>query len=297
MGKEKEPKIKHPAYEKEDLKISTPEELEEVKKAAGATTHKEVIKRFAKADSRGRAWEKAPEKKFVQERDITDREWLEMKKEIEDIRSDNVYVLFDYAMRMKIISPERFKKEIEISDEEWKKMEETWRPEDNNGARAAMQMKIISPERFKKIKTKIDNRAWQAMSEKLEEKYEAGETPWSGPSFQAMPMKIVCPERFKKMNIDKEWQEMKRELGHLQKSNMLQSFSDLAMRMKIISPERFKKEIEISDEEWKKMEGELVHNREHRERAGWKDFVNQAMAMTVLAADKVEVDENGLKIE
>jgi hypothetical protein len=64
MGKSKEGKIEHPAYNEEDLEIVTPEELEEAKELAGVTSHEEALKRLAKIEGCEKIYEKLADLKY-----------------------------------------------------------------------------------------------------------------------------------------------------------------------------------------------------------------------------------------
>jgi type I site-specific restriction-modification system R (restriction) subunit len=74
MGKEGKIE-KHPSQEEEDLEIKTPEELEEAKKEAGTSTHKEVLKRYGETRKK--------EKEIKGE--LTKYDWLRDAEEAEEL--------------------------------------------------------------------------------------------------------------------------------------------------------------------------------------------------------------------
>lgn len=69
---------------------------------------------------------------------------------------------------------------------------------------------------------------------------------------------------------------------------------DLSLKKEQEKPELpFDPETEITDTDW---QGMLDQLEEYRKKNEWWKFANQAMCMKILAAEKVEITDQGLKL-
>ena len=92
--------------------------------------------------------------------------------------------------------------------------------------------------------------------------------------------------------LQKDWQEIRKQLTRDRNRNWL-NFASMAMSIKILAPDKFL-ELSIDNNDWQKMKKEL---EECRRSGSWWPFVaDLAMPMKIIAADKVEVIDQGLEI-
>lgn len=269
--------------------------------------------------------EKSKEEKldmsFNSEKDISKQDWEEMKNTLEESRTNKDWRDFSIqATYMKILNPEI---NLDLTDEEWegmkdllgkyRKNEDWWR-----FPRQAVFMKTLNPE----MNLDLTDEEWEGMRKKLKEilfksrEQVHGETrylPSSVEAFiQATRMKILNP----KINLDLSgsyWMGIKKELEDARKNKDWDSFLMKVVPVKVLEPnskisgldnrpiadletlgpeEYFN--LNLTDEEWDEMREELEKERKNK---NWMQFSQDAMYMKILAADKVEVNENGLKIE
>lgn len=151
-----------------------------------------------------------------------------------------------------------------------------------------MPMRILFPEKI--IELRINDQVWQGAKRELEvfRDYDYGRIF----SLRAMSMKILCPEKAAELGIDdRVWQGMKQVLEEYRGNNW-RNFASQAVCMKILCPEKAA-ELEIGETDWLGMKQKLG---EYRKNHKWWDFADQAMHLTFLAADKVEITDKGFEI-
>lgn len=252
---------------------------------------------------------------FDPEKEITEEEWGKMKDVLEKDRKEGKWQNFSIQARsMKILFPEKTK-ELNLNQDAWQGMEneavEQLKAFEEHkwwfASHRAADMKILFPEKTPKF---MDEDSFQGMKDELERSRK--EHRWSFFSKLAANMKILFPERVGEFGIsENDWQEMKHTLEYLRKTTKEEALrrkdywelpekqvwrGDLtrqAASMKILFPKRVG-ELNLDKATWQRMQKELEQLREFGQ---WDDFTPDASRMKILTAEKVEVDESGLKVE
>jgi len=240
---------------------------------------------------------------FDPEKEIKKEDWKNIKEELEDRRHHGSWSDFsERAMAMKILDPSQ---EFDLDDKAWNGMKEEMEKLRSNSqhsgdwllfSKRAMSMKIIDP-----LKFNLDQRTLDSMRVGLE-KFRRN-SDWFSFLKQAMAMKILDPSQ--EFNLDqKAWDNMKDEL-HRDKVDFQmpglhgfkENFSNRAMAMKILDPSQ---ELDLDQEAWGYMKAQLERHSYDSElyNGSWLTFFDEAAAMKILAAKKVEVPKSGgLKVE
>jgi len=254
--------------------------------------------------------ENAPET-FDAEKVVTPEIWEQMMAAMECYREEPAsWIDFaGQAAAMKIICPER---DVVVDDVAWQKMKremEKYRldlaEELPHFYGLAMHMKILDPERSKQdVNPDVLGAAIDQVLNLKYKQYREDEE-WDNFSSIAMAMKILNPKI--DLNIDEEtWQGMKSQL-ELYRSDVkidqpdedgaFMYFSQLAMKMKIICPQRAD-ELNLDQDTWARLRDELEEWRPDvgGNPSNWQEFTLECMRQKILAAEKVEVTDNGLEI-
>ncbi len=245
--------------------------------------------------------ETKPELKFDPETEVTESDWQALEHQLEKYRARGSFWGFvEQAMLLKIIRPDKTVR-LNIDDRLWQeerrnlKLQLEALQRDGNYAllwtfvERAMHMKILQPDKAADLS--INDHVWRQIEGALKFEQEASNS--LAFNKYATDIKILQSDKFTKSKIidDQVWQRMRKELEEQRKNNNWWRFALDAMRMKILQPDKFA-EVDIDDVAWQGMRRIF--------EAEWKNdrwgFLQQAMCMKILAADKVEVTDQGLEI-
>lgn len=249
-----------------------------------------------------------PEKKvetssvvFNPERDVTEDEWDEMKTEFLKNIENSKYItnrldsLTD-AVWMKILFPER-SDELNLTENLWDDLKSIYDSEFRSEytSDTLMKMKILFPEKFNEFKpdlaSQFDKMKWESMKEELakykKESLEDEFSPTSNFSELARKMKIAFPEKVQELGLDDEIaNQMKRYIND--NKDRWYNFLTNAANFKILFPERTN-ELNLDDKFWK--------NAKKVYKTGCQGLNPSffAESLKVLAAEKIDITDNGLE--
>jgi len=247
---------------------------------------------------------------FDPERDLTEEDWVNMKKQLEKYKIEEDWSKFsEHAMAMRVIDPDI---DLGIEDTDWENMETqlndfrenatSWGQHQwANFASQASKMKIIDSTGD----LRLDQAVWNGMNSRLS-KYKK-DKEWSGCSWLAMCMKILDPSI--KLDFSEEDWVCIKDLAGKSTNVDINSIQFLA-EIKIINPDiHFK----LSDENWANIKDILDQVRNSQLNPSgtngvgvlayvggvgvWHNFSVQAMLMKILAAEEVRVTDEGLQIK
>lgn len=229
---------------------------------------------------------------FNPERDITEQDWQDMKRQLEYYSQETEYQdFFELAMYMAVLFPEK-RHELNIDEGTWEGMkgeleqEQRWHGYQVNFPELAVRMNLLSPERRGELK--LDDAAWKGMKEKLDLLYR--NSSWIIYSPDAVEMCLLFPERRHELNIDDTvWAGLKGELERRRGIQNWYGFSHIASDMVLLFPER-RQELDIDRTNWQMMKRDLEASRQD---SNWLFFSDLAMHMSIIAADKAEITEDG----
>ena len=239
--------------------------------------------------------EKQTELPFDVERDVSKEDWERMWQSLENSRKyDNQIDFSTTAMCFKILDP---KVDLNLNEADLDGMRsnlEMFRnkiPSDwQNFYKQAAELKIIDP----KIDIKLDKARWDgemprdAIAKSLLESSEHN-INWHGFATCSMRIKIIDPGM--DLNLDESiWNEMHQELEGYRSHNNWKGFARQATEMKILDP---KIELNLDRGAWEGMHQKLEMCRSFK---FVRDFMQQVKNMKILAAEKLEVTENGLEL-
>lgn len=237
--------------------------------------------------------EKKSELPFDPEKKITPDDWQNLKIYLEKFRNESRWAFFgSLAMEMKILFPERTE-ELKIDDEAWREMKKSLvrrtQTDDVAGAtREIAALKVLFPERAPSmLKSLGPDKFWVPQKRRLKEYRE--HRLWDKFLAHAEKMKIIFPERTTKLNIDDAtWGNLKESL----RTEATDRFAKKAAFMRVLSPDRFA-DLKIDKPLFEKS-GVMLE--EYRRKNDWLSFLDQAAALKILSAEKVEVTYKGLEI-
>lgn len=238
------------------------------------------------------------ELEFDVEKEISERDWREMKKELEWYRkSKNWYRFATLAMCMSNLKPDK-KAELHI-DDSWQEMLDELEIDGTIMYRGlASSMAILRPEKREEL---VFDEMWQI--EKKEMKTKKMETMVNSIKaedpidfiYSAYNLLVIQPQKKEELELDdKVWQKMKIVLNE-KRNIFLGSFIELAMRTFVFWPDR-KNELNIDHEAWKEMKNELKKRRNVLDKT-LLGFAELAMSMYILSADRVKITDQGLELE
>lgn len=244
---------------------------------------------------------------FDPEKEITKDDWQELKTELKENRKAKDWYGFSCtAMNMKILDPkidigldraakQGMKSELENPrDREFQDVESyKW----SKFAHQAAAMKILDPE----MDLGLTKAQWQEMNDLLKDKSE-----WVDFCSLAVDMKILDPKLDPEMDLGLDQdvrQKLRDYVDHHKKTQghalYSSEFFELAAKVKILDPEI---DLGLDQAAWQRMR---KHLRIRETRIAHKPlvyqpsadkFASQAAAMKILAAEKVEITDNGLEI-
>jgi len=225
--------------------------------------------------------EKQAELPFDPEEDITEEDWISMKNTLEDFgdSKDKLFAFALHASQMKVIDPSF---EIKINDKTRQKLEEQLQMKRHfknwgDFSRFVAALKIVDPN-YKPDITKDD---WMGIGQELEG-HRSRKHVWHFFD-HALTMKIIDPKFDIQLNNDlREIVNQQIKTGKMDPS--------LAVDLKLFEPDL---DLELNSHYW-----ELMHKKlaDERDKKTWHYFSKQAMLMKILAAEKIEIDNQGLKI-
>jgi hypothetical protein len=229
------------------------------------------------------------ELKFDPEKEISNVNWQEIKTILKYLEQYGYWEnLVRQAASMKILCPEK-SEELQFEDSTWQKLIErlrdygygtTWR----EFAWQAMFIKILDPKKFKELEI---SRAWEKL--KVELKVFKNIEAWGDFARRAACMKSIFPEKSAVLQLDDTaLQGMKERLQFYRSSNQWFDFIQQAAFIKILYPEK-SAEPQINDQDWRMM-------MQKYKKLSWEKKPWLAACLTILAAQKVEVTDKGLKI-
>ena len=234
---------------------------------------------------------------FDPERDITESDWQSLLEILERYTmytsADVGYEFAKLASAMKVIDSQ---KEIIIDREAWERL---MKKVPVTISALAVNMKILDPERFNK--SDLQDPSFQKDMQELEGQ-RTPHTSWRLFAVKAVNIMILWPEKASELNIGQvEWQGMHAKLEEYRQKKEWKKFAIQAKNMKILDPKEFEG-VRISKLDWEEMLNQLNQFRRDGFRRdsigtdGWHHFAELASALTILAAGKVEVTDNGLEI-
>ena len=245
--------------------------------------------------------EKSKEGKIFE---LKDGDWKWTKENLEKIhKKDHHSTFIERAAETKIIFPEKAS-ELNLNEEDWKETEEVLYKDKRyrDYFKTAANAKILFPEKIlEEISRESYMNEWflseRAFKEQEKEllKYLDREDDFLSFSEKATALKIIHPERLPKVHVVKKyWPSIIEGIEKHRENGDWWKFSQQAANAKIIFPEKAS-ELNLNENDWQGMNHILEECRDKDDL--WKSFSQQAKNMKILAADKVEVDENGLKVE
>ena len=220
---------------------------------------------------------------FDPDKEITKADREKMKEYLELLRGGTGSGFDSAAMEMKIVDPSV---DLGLDQEILERMKSELKHNKDGGnwsffIHNASRMKIVDPSLVE-----LDQEARKGMKNMLEMQRGVN---WSSFSRCAMEMKIVDPSVDLGINQEAR-QGMKDKLEKYRMAGFWSGFTSAAMEMRIIDPSA---DLGLDQEAWQGMKGEL-ESRRNRPKSGFGD---QAMAMKIIAAEKVEVTDKGLEIK
>lgn len=235
--------------------------------------------------------EKSQELTFDPEKEITKEDWKMMKKELDKERELGNWARFLSVVRcMKILNPnydfiidkdtrEGIYKELESyrKKSEWVIVTEM-----------AMNMKMLDPT----VTLNLDEFTQERMQK---DAFKEHNKVWTDYIDQLMALKVF--DQKLEVHLGTEGLEkMDLNLNVSKAKEQWEEFAELAAAEKVIN---MSLNVEVSPTEWQNMKNILENYREkHREKGEFyeKAFTNMASWMKILAAEKVEVTNDGLEI-
>jgi hypothetical protein len=239
--------------------------------------------------------EKQAELPFDVERDITPEDWEGMENGLQKIRNwdrDDKWGYFSHhAMCMKILDSNIDLGLDQDSRDGLIQHLRTWDSIDTNLKWSnlpgqAVCGKILYPD----MDLGFDANSWQEMSKKLQVRRERGS--WDDFADYAMEIKILNPKMDIKLS-ENDWEGMENILEDFRRKGLWGSFADHAQAMKILNPNV---ELNLDRAAWQGMRMALEKSREEGQKFEWRGFSSLAFAMKIIAAEKVEITDEGLRL-
>ena len=155
----------------------------------------------------------------------------------------------------------------------------------------AMRLKILFPERTAELD--IDEDAWQKINKSLASLRKWKD--WRNFFQEAVNAKVLFPGKAAELNLDDQaWQEMTKGIERCRQLNDYRSVAEYAKYAKILFPEKGA-ELELNKEDWQKINQLLVRYREEKDGDDYREFTFLASMMKLLAAQKVEITDQGIE--
>jgi len=232
---------------------------------------------------------------FDPEKDITADDWRAVLGQLKDYRTRQRWGNFaDEAMSIKIIDPKR---DLIIIRSDWAGMEgdleekrkihgNFQRPDWFSFFNIAAGMKVLDS----KKDFKISQAEWQSAQEKLQE--YGSVSLWQDFLIFASAMNIVAPSKNLELN-QKATEGVRELLDGCKEAGNWYMFSNIAAQLKILDANI---DIGLDEVAWRGMRSELEKQRKNYVDGHTTDIATQAANMKILAAEKVEVTDRGLKL-
>ncbi len=238
---------------------------------------------------------------FDVEKEITDKDWQMMNKDLSKKhppkveRFDNGITFCSQLILMKIVSSDKVSN-ISADDWAWNKLDvnlngylkqQRWEGYSNLLTKA----KALFPNKFSEL-TIAEN--WPSMKEEIAENQSIN-TPGSWHDFfsQARAMKIIAPDKVSDLGLNENaWNKIKSSLERNRREKRWSDFAWVAEQIRILFPERTS-EIKLDKEAWTGMKNELKKDRETKD---WYLFASHASKMKTLAAKEIKFTDHGLEL-
>jgi len=221
--------------------------------------------------------ERKPELLFDPGKDILEEDWKKMEKELENNKY-RAWLFPMQAVAMKVLNPNYV---LSLDPNIWKNMEDELREykerKDNrlnnttSIAKLAMYMKIIDPSR----EGDLDQKSWDRVEKLLKPNKDGLHWSWLPVAAAA---KVVNPSRNVGVYSD-SINELRDQRGD--------GFAEYAMYLKIFDPGY---PLGLDQIDWEKMRNRL---NKYRKEQTIREYMEQAMIMTILAAGEVTVPPGG----
>ncbi len=151
--------------------------------------------------------------------------------------------------------------------------------------RALQNVKMLFPKFFGEIPYETDPNIQESIKDMREE-------PWDGEMvLAAAALKIVYPKRFEEIGLTiEDYKKLKKQFEGYFASNSLWA------SLRIMFPEVPKNQFQTVDQLKEKKRSLLHTSKDFTSMWGWERYLNDAYELAILTADKLEIDENGIKI-
>ena len=231
---------------------------------------------------------------FDPEMDITERDWEEMRVCLDRARKQysrgGILDPYEVAGNMKILNADfEVNFSLEESEKIKKRLKGSLRLE---RIKAAVSLKILNTS----FGIDFNSNDWQASRESLKRSRSASE--WSSFLLEAQREKILNPAIDLELTPE-NWQEIKNAIEIQRKKSLedekvniydYQRFSRLGSAMRVIDPGG---DLVVNQSDWETMKQKLDF---YREQNNYHVLAELAADMKILAAEKVEVTDEGLEI-
>lgn len=237
--------------------------------------------------------EEKEDMRFDPEKDISNEEWQKMKEYLDEIGPDE-QDYYKYAAYMRLLFPERFS-ELGIDDRLWDRMVGAY-----NSIRPSTVLlemltcaKILFPDRQILEDPNYDEKKKQMLSVLREDRnfdFQSHSIVDYYIIAENIVAKMICDTQerddFPSLNDD-VFEDLKKAWKGAYKKKEWIWCIHVGSDIKILFPEKFS-ELGVDDEFWRQAKEEIGHELKDVERL---------VKMKILAADKVEVTDQGLEIE
>ena len=245
--------------------------------------------------------EEPPKKKelpFDPERDLTEEDKGNLKKELEENIINHSWVnALENMSAYNALFPDEIESLI-LDDTAWLEIkrvinffQSTKQYRDFN--EMAVQAKLAFPKQSKEIV--LDDTTYQESREYLGTC--AAKKLWWAFGQEAMKIKILFPEKsgsllqVENITSNEIWDGMKKELERMIDLG-LRHFCQHAAAMKILFPYRIS-ELSFDTAFWKQAHKELS---DYRDKEFWRGLFQEAVAMKLLAAEEINITDQGLEV-
>jgi len=230
---------------------------------------------------------------FDYEEEISDEDWEKIMKSLKALFPDDYANYISCAARLKILFPDRAD-ELGLNDEVW---DEVWNKvtERMKATRDVVFKRSLFSAAYRDMKALFPDRIDEVdfNDEDLEIAKRKDYNNGIYYLYELRSYKMIFPNRFASYQIGEGVVQKAVEGIRLTKEEKRWSdFVEEAALFRIVFPDQFDK-IELDKNTWKHMRDELESSRDKE----WGRFIILAFNLAVLAAKKVEVTDQGLKIE
>jgi len=241
--------------------------------------------------------EKGTDLAFDPERDLTREDWAKMEEQLDTFYHTENYSDFCklFGDMKAVDSTNSFLANYQISEKFKQDNLKNWTGRSAgfwvDFAEIAVALKA-APEKFGQ-ENNIDEKDWKAMFDIL--KYyckNRGSEFGLAITELAACMKILDKRKDDKINEIISWEYLQDNLEEFKRNGQWAEFSEMAKNIKIVKPTM---DLGLDKEVWESLREELKRSSAD-DLMGWQRLAKEAVALKILAAEKVDVTDKGLEI-